>query len=179
LLAPTLRALADEDVLVVATTGGKPVESLGPVSLPANARVERFIPHAHLLPRVDVMVTNGGYNGVQIALANGVPLVAAGQSEDKPEVCARIRWAGVGIDLKTSTPSEEQIRQTVRKVLAEPVYRQKAGHLAAEFARHDAPTEAAERLERLAATGQPVLARPVSAGTGRSLGQDRAISLRG
>ncbi len=105
------------------------------------------------------MVTNAGYNGVQVALANGVPLVAAGTSEDKPEVSARIAWAGVGINLKTATPSEERIRHAVRRVLAEPAYRHKAKRLATEFARHDAPTEAATLLERLAATGQPVLAR--------------------
>jgi UDP:flavonoid glycosyltransferase YjiC (YdhE family) len=42
-----------------------------------------------LLPHVDAMVTNGGYGGVQQALAHGVPLVVTGDSEDKPEVAAR------------------------------------------------------------------------------------------
>lgn len=159
LLAPTIRALAGEDVLVVATTGGKPVESLGLRSLPANARVETFIPHAHLLPHVDVMVTNGGYNGVQVALANGVPLVAAGTSEDKPEVCQRVAWAGVGINLKTARPREQQLRRAVRTVLTTRRYRERAQAMQAEFARHDAPAGAVVLLEQLAATGQPVLAR--------------------
>ena len=157
LLAPTLNALASEDVLVVATTGGKPVDSLGALPIPANARIEPFIPHACLLPFVDAMVTNGGYNGVQMALANGVPLVAAGRSEDKPEVCRRIAWAGVGVDLKTSTPREDGIRRAVRAVLDEPRYRHNAEKLAREFARHDAAGEAAGLLEELAATGRPVL----------------------
>ncbi|RIJ01009.1 glycosyl transferase, partial [Clavibacter michiganensis subsp. insidiosus] len=56
LIAPTLRALADEDVLVVATTGGRPVEELerafgGP--LPANARAAVSVPHDLLLPLCD------------------------------------------------------------------------------------------------------------------------------
>jgi UDP:flavonoid glycosyltransferase YjiC (YdhE family) len=54
------------------------------------------------------MITNGDYNGVQITLANGVPLVGAGMSEDKAEVNNRIAWSGVGINLKTATPSPEQ-----------------------------------------------------------------------
>ncbi len=49
-----------------------------------------------LLPRVDVMVTNGGYGAVQRALAAGVPIVAAGRTEDKPEVAARVQHFGVG-----------------------------------------------------------------------------------
>lgn len=106
MIVPTLQALADEDVLIVATTGVQPVESLKLAQYPTNARIEPFIPHSQLLPHVDVMVTNGGYNGVQMALANGVPLVAAGQTEDKPEVCARIDWSGVGINLKPRHPRQ-------------------------------------------------------------------------
>jgi hypothetical protein len=34
-------------------------------------------------------VTNGGYGGVQYALRYGVPIVATGGKEDKPEVGAR------------------------------------------------------------------------------------------
>jgi MGT family glycosyltransferase len=157
LLIPTIKALAAEDVLVVATTGGKPVASLGPGTLPANVRVAPFIPHAYLLPYVDVMVTNGGYNGVQIALANGVPLVAAGATEDKPEVCARIAWSGAGVDLRRAAPSAAQVRDAVRTVLTDPSYRERARQLANQFAAHDAPQEAAALLERLAATRAPVL----------------------
>ena len=39
------------------------------------------------------MLTNGGYGGVQYALAHGVPLVVAGDTEDKPEVAARVEDA--------------------------------------------------------------------------------------
>ncbi|MCU0493475.1 MAG: hypothetical protein MUD01_17960 [Chloroflexaceae bacterium] len=154
LLAATLRALAADDVLVVATTGGRPVEGLG--LLPANARVVPFIPYRHLLPRVRVMVTNGGYGGVQQALAHGVPLVVAGGSEEKPEIANRVGWAGAGINLRTGTPSPARIRQAVHAVLARPGYRQQAQRLATEFAAYDAPTAAVGLLERLAATQRPV-----------------------
>ena len=102
LLQPALAALAGEDALVVAVTGGRDPSELGLV--PANARVERFIPFERLLPHVDVLVTNGGFGAVQLALAAGVPIVAAGQTEDKVEVSARVGWSGVGINLRTQTP---------------------------------------------------------------------------
>lgn len=156
LIGPTLKALAHEDVLVVATTGGKPVETLKLNPLPANVRVASFIPHFHLLPHVDVMVTNGGYGGVQTALANGVPLVAAGQTEEKPEVCQRIAWAGVGINLKTRNPTEANLRAAVHKILTDSSYKHKAEAIQADFQGHDAPTEAAVLLERLAETKKPV-----------------------
>jgi UDP:flavonoid glycosyltransferase YjiC (YdhE family) len=156
LIEPTLRALAAEDLLVVATTGGLPVEAVKIDPMPANVRLESFIPHAHLLPYVDVMVTNGGYGGTQIALAHGIPLVAAGRTEEKPEVCARIAWSGAGINLKTDRPKPEQVLTAVRTVLSEPHFKENAQRLRSEFRRHNAPQEAAQLLEQLATTQQPV-----------------------
>src|SRR4030095_4366556 len=95
------------------------LETSGPRSLPANARVEPFIPFGALLPHVDLMITKGGYGGVQFALAHGVPLIVAGATEEKPEIAARVAWSGAGINLKTKTPSPEQIRAAVRAVLAD------------------------------------------------------------
>jgi hypothetical protein len=63
LLIPTLQALAGQEVLVVATTGGQPADTIPLTPLPANVRLAPFIPYFHLLPQVDVMVTNGGYGG--------------------------------------------------------------------------------------------------------------------
>jgi hypothetical protein len=80
-IAPTLRALAEEDVLVVVTTGGRPLDTLP--TLRANARAATYLPYDELLPRTAVYVTNGGYGGVQYALRYGVPIVVTGGKEDK------------------------------------------------------------------------------------------------
>jgi UDP:flavonoid glycosyltransferase YjiC (YdhE family) len=137
LLIPAIRALAGEDVLVVASTGGRDpglVRTAFSNGLPANTRVVDFVPYDDLLPRTDVMVTNGGYGGVQQALAHGVPLVVAGSTEDKPEVGARVTWSGTGINLRTSRPSDARIRTAVRSVISRPRYRLAAGRLRAELA---------------------------------------------
>jgi UDP:flavonoid glycosyltransferase YjiC (YdhE family) len=151
LIVPTLRALRGEDVLVVATTGRAPAKELsgyGP-----NARIEQFVPYAHFMPHVDVMITNAGYGGVQSALAQGIPLIAAGASEDKPEIARRIAWSGVGIDLRTGTPTPERIREAFRTLLSDSRYRQNARRLRDEIAQTDAPTRAAEVIEQLAGAG--------------------------
>lgn len=157
LILPTIQALANEAVLVVATTGGQTIDSLNLESVPHNVRLEPFIPHAHLLPYVDVMVTNGGFNGVQMALANGVPMVTAGQTEEKPEICARVQWTGTGIDLKTNVPTSMQIRDAVKTILASPTYKQNAQQLQKEISSYDSSTLAATLLETLAATKQRIL----------------------
>ncbi|MDN4612923.1 glycosyltransferase [Leifsonia sp. F6_8S_P_1B] len=134
-LAPTLRGLAGEDVLVVASTGGRPVDEVTRLlggTLPGNARVAEFLPYDQLLPLTDVVVTNGGFGGVQQAVAHGVPLVVAGTTEDKPEVAARVAWSGTGLSLRTGTPTPEKVRKAVLRVLADDRYRAAAAGIARE-----------------------------------------------
>jgi UDP:flavonoid glycosyltransferase YjiC (YdhE family) len=148
LLVLTTHALAGDDVLVVATTGGPDPEPWR-AGLPANARLERFIPHDRLLPHVNVMVTNGGYGGVQQALANGVPLVVAGDSEDKPEVAARVQWSGCGVNLHTGHPSPAMVARAVRRVLDRRTYRARAHGLQREIAASDPLRDIIEALGQL------------------------------
>lgn len=144
LVRPTLDALADRDVTVVVTAGGRPAETVG--ALPRNARAAAYLSYDALLPRTDVFVTNGGFGGVQAALAAGVPLVVAGDTEDKPEVAARVAWSGAGIDLRTGMPEPSAVRAAVDTVIAEPSYRRNARRIAADAADHDALAEIALHL---------------------------------
>jgi MGT family glycosyltransferase len=134
LVAPTLAALANEkDLLVVVTTGGRPVDTI-PGPIPSNARVASFLPFEWMLEKADVFVTNGGYGSVNQALSFGLPIVAAGMTEDKADVTARIEWSGVGINLATNQPSPQAVRDAVRAVLDQPNYRARAQAIAGEFA---------------------------------------------
>ena len=123
LITPSVRALVEHDVLVVVTTGDEASAAALRETVPSNVRVASFLPYDQLLPKVDVMVTNGGYGGVQFALAGGVPLVVAGDTEDKPEIAARVAWSGAGINLRTGSPSAPAIGEAVSRILAKPAFR--------------------------------------------------------
>jgi UDP:flavonoid glycosyltransferase YjiC (YdhE family) len=149
LIAPTLAALANEpDVLVVATTGGRPIDAI-PGGIPGNARVATYLPFEWLLPKVDVFVTNGGYGSVNQALSFGIPLVTAGLTEDKADVNARVAWSGVGINLRTNAAAPEAMRKAVRTVLDTPTYRARAGEMAADFRRIDTRAEILHIVEQV------------------------------
>ena len=146
---PTLAALADEpDLLVVVSAGGRSIDAI-PGPIPANARLASYLPMEWLLPKVDVLVTNGGYGTVNQALSFGIPIVTAGQTEDKAGVSARIAWSGVGIDLKVNQPTPAAVREAVRSVLDESHYRARASSLAREFARTDTRARILQVVERL------------------------------
>ena len=150
LIRPAIRALASEDVFVVVTTGSRPPSDVGISPLPWNVRVEQFLPYAHLMPKADLLLTNGGYGTVQIALAHGVPVVSIGKTEEKPEIANRVQWSGAGVGLKVRVPSESQIRKTVSHVLNTPTYAARAEALRYELSGLDPARVGADLLEELA-----------------------------
>jgi len=110
LINPSIQALKDEDVIVIAV----PVKEGQLNDVPSNTFVCEFIPFGNLLPYVNVVITNGGYGGVQNALSYGIPLIIAGATEDKMEVSARIEYTQTGINLRTNNPAQKQIKEAVR-----------------------------------------------------------------
>jgi UDP:flavonoid glycosyltransferase YjiC (YdhE family) len=154
LVGPTLTALGGDDVEIIATGGGGR-DGLS-MAIPANAHVEPYVPFGPLLPHVDVMLTNGGYGGVQFALANGVPMIVAGTTEDKPDVAARVAWSGAGINLGVKRPTPGQIRDAVWSVLTDERYAAHARRIQRDASQLCAPRLAADLVEALVATGRPV-----------------------
>ena len=149
LIAPTLAALANEpDLLVVVTAGGRPIDAI-PGPIPGNARLASYLPFDWVLPKVDVFVTNGGYGSVNQAMSFGIPLVAAGLTEDKADVNARVAWSGAGIDLATNEPTPRALREAVRTVLDKPNYRSRASLMADEFNAIDTRSEVLRILSQV------------------------------
>jgi UDP:flavonoid glycosyltransferase YjiC (YdhE family) len=139
LILPTVRALAEERVLVVVSSAGR---SIPASQLPANVRVADFLPYDLLFPQLSALVTNGGYGGVQFALAHGVPVVAIGNTEDKAEVAARVAWSGAGLRLRPSRTGgvdPDVVGAAVRRVLAESAFRTRCRQLAAAIAASPGP----------------------------------------
>jgi UDP:flavonoid glycosyltransferase YjiC (YdhE family) len=134
LIRPTLEALAGRDDLLVIATTGLPEQPAFFGAVPENACITDYIPYGELLPHVDVMITNGGYGGVQQALAHGIPLVLAGRTADKPEIAARVDFIGAGIDLKTDRPAAAAISSAVRRILTTAGYRDAARRVGKDMA---------------------------------------------
>jgi PAS domain-containing protein len=146
-IAPALVALGGrEDVTIIVTTGGQPVESI-PVAIPSNARIASFLPYAQIMPEIDLLITNGGYGTVNMAISHGIPIISAGLTEDKEEVSAHVQWSGAGIDLRTNQATPEAIRHAVEEIFAQPGYRERAQQLSLAFANHDVESELLSLIE--------------------------------
>jgi MGT family glycosyltransferase len=157
LIIPSLKALKDEPVKLIVTTGDKSPDFLDPQIIPENARVTKLLPYRELLPYVDIFISNGGFNGVQFALMHGIPLIVAGTTEDKKEVCSRVQWSGVGLNLGTQYPHQYQIRNAVLKVLEDRSFKQRALYFKDKILLRNSAKEAVKLITKLAQTSKPVL----------------------
>lgn len=151
LLPAALQALASQRLRVLATTGKhRDPESLGLGVIPANARVERWIPHSDLFPRTDVVVTTGGTGTVLAALAEGIPLLVVPTAWDQYDNAWRVSEAGAGIRLPPGRCTPDRIRVAVGRLLTEGSFRRNARRLASDFTRYGGAAQAADLLADLA-----------------------------
>jgi MGT family glycosyltransferase len=160
LVTTTLEALADEPVRLIATvpSAGMP---RGPV--PANARVETFLPHSPILARAACAITHGGAGATQKALAAGVPVCVVPFGRDQLEVARRVEVARAGTRLPAQRLTAERLREKVREAMT---MTSGARRVADGFAAAGGPLAAAQAFESLAGgfDSAPSRAPVVSAG---------------
>jgi MGT family glycosyltransferase len=143
LVRTALDALAGEDVEVVATMPAAELHG----GVPANARVERFIPHASLLGQAACAITHGGAGATQKALAFGVPVCVVPFGRDQLEVARRVEVADAGTRLPAPRLNAKRLREQVRLAMAK---REGARRVADGYAATGGARAAADAFEALA-----------------------------
>jgi MGT family glycosyltransferase len=154
LVQAALDGLAKEPFAVVATLPtGDPSHFIAP----ANARVERFVPHAAVLDRAVCAVTHAGMGATQKALARGVPVCAVPFGRDQLEVARRVEVSGAGTRLPAGRLNPERLRLKVREALTKTAG---AKRVAEGFAAAGGARAAADAFEARLIRAQPVIATP-------------------
>ncbi|KAK4541709.1 hypothetical protein LTR36_007418 [Oleoguttula mirabilis] len=148
LIIPTIEACRSLPVrlIICAVHAHRPEDFV----LPENARWAEWIPFEELFKHTALVVSNGGYGGISQALAAGIPMILAGLSEDKAETCARGAMTGAAINLKTQTPTVEQVHEALETMLKGGTFKQKALELKKAYAAHDAVGSIVEAVNELA-----------------------------
>jgi UDP:flavonoid glycosyltransferase YjiC (YdhE family) len=72
-----------------------------------NVVLERFVPHAAVLPHADVLVTQCGIGTVTKGLLYGVPLVCVPLVADQPDNAACVVARGAGVHVPPDAPPEK------------------------------------------------------------------------
>jgi MGT family glycosyltransferase len=155
IVAAALAGLAEEPGSVVVTTS-----ALDPAAFAAphgRMRVTRFLPHAEVIPHMDVVVTHGGMGTTQRALAAGVPVCVVPWGRDQSESARRAEVSGAGTMLPRARLTPERLRAAVREARA-----RKAGaeRVAEAFRAAGGAARAVELLEGLLEAPRPATSPP-------------------
>jgi MGT family glycosyltransferase len=143
-----LDALAGLRVRVLLTTG--PALKAEQLRIPANTHAVAFLPHRIVLPQAALMITHAGWQTINAALADGVPLLCIPGGRDQPDNAARVALVGAGITVRRNA-SKRKLRRVIATALQDPALKQGARAMATALARSDGAIRSAEQLERLAA----------------------------
>ncbi|KZL84416.1 udp-glucuronosyl udp-glucosyltransferase [Colletotrichum incanum] len=150
LVLPSIEAFANrKDVLVVAALGVRGAQLSPEFTIPLNARVMDYLPYDTILEYADVFVSNAGYGALTHSVRNGVPIVLAGETEEKIEVTMRAVYAGLGVSLATQRPTAEQVRKGVEQVLQDTKYKKAAMKLKREGDSMDALAAVEQKVKEL------------------------------
>ena len=154
-LSPALQALRSEGHPAVLTTGAADPQTLGgPGRVTGPDRpgiaVEPFVPYEAVLPHAKAFITNGGWTGVLLALAHGIPVLQVGRTEEKADIGRRVEWAGAGIHLGDSRPSPRRIADALRRLDTDD-HATAARRIAASLATRDPGRDGSALIRRLVA----------------------------
>lgn len=133
LIIPTIEAMRDRaDVIVVAIMGLRGATLPGELDVPENVRVTDYLHYDAILPYARVWVHNGGYGAVTHGVAHGVPMVVAGEGQDKPENIKRIRHSHIGVGLGNAKPTVKDLKLSLDDVLSQKGYQDRVAVLRQE-----------------------------------------------
>jgi UDP:flavonoid glycosyltransferase YjiC (YdhE family) len=112
--------------------------------------LEPWLSYSQLMPLADVVVCHGGHGTVARALDAGAPLLCCPAVGDMAENGMRVQWSGAGLSLPRRLLGPKSLRASVRRILGDPGYRERAQELAAWSRAHDGAEAGAVAVEELA-----------------------------
>jgi UDP:flavonoid glycosyltransferase YjiC (YdhE family) len=144
-----LDALAGLPVRGILTAG--PALETESLDVPENVKVVGYLPHRAALPHAALMITHAGWQTVNAALADGVPLLCLPDGRDQPDNAARVVETGAGVRASKRT-SPRRLRRLIGASLTDVGLREGAVEMKWALTRCDGAKTVADRLERLTAS---------------------------
>lgn len=122
--------IRDQGWAAIITTGGqiKDAEGKGLKSIPGEIYLEEFIAGEEVMKVCDLVVCHGGNGTIYQALEQGRPIIGIPTIPDQEFNMRRVEALGVGVKLSMADleKNPQSLPASVRRVLDQPSYREKA-----------------------------------------------------
>jgi MGT family glycosyltransferase len=146
---------------LLATTEHRVIVSKGPlageITLHDNQTGEGFLPQPAILPQVDLVITHGGNNTVTEAFHHGKPMIVLPLFWDQVDNAQRIDEIGFGRRLSTYAFRDEELTDAIDELLDDRALAARLAAMSARIKASSGTVRAADLIERVAATGRPVV----------------------
>lgn len=145
---------------VLSRTPHRYIVSKGPQAelyeLADNMVGEEFLPQPAILPQVDLVITHGGNNTVTESWYFGKPMVVLPVFWDQYDNAQRVDELGLGVRVPTYAFEDEQLTGAIDRLLADADLRGRLAAISSRLRMNPGTVKAADLIERLARTGEPV-----------------------
>jgi len=146
--AAGVAAIGSLDVDAIATIG----PHLDPADLgevPANVRIERFVPYGAILPRAAAVMSHAGAGSLLGAARQGLPQLLYPLAADQWENADAATGAGVALTCELDQRSADDIAGMLDQLLHVPSFARAASDVAAEIAAMPLPSDHVRTIEAL------------------------------
>jgi glycosyltransferase (activator-dependent family) len=139
--------LSTLDIELVATVAESQQHLLN--TLPDNVRIIPYVPWHALAPTCSVVIHHAGAATLATTARHPVPQLALHYHFDQPFLARRLAEHGAGLEIHTTKATGDNVRDSVRRLLTEPAFRQRAKALADEIHALPSPGQLVSQLEAL------------------------------
>jgi MGT family glycosyltransferase len=147
-------------VAVLGKTRHRFIVSKGPqhelIELADNMVGAEFLPQPAILPQVDLVITHGGNNTVTESWHAGKPMIVLPLFWDQVDNAQRVDELGLGVRLATYDFEDGELTQAIDRLLGDVPLARRLALISAGLRANPGTVRAADLIERLATTGQPV-----------------------
>jgi UDP:flavonoid glycosyltransferase YjiC (YdhE family) len=151
---PVIDLISELDADAVLTTGGG-IDPTALSSIPANLRVENYVPQHLFLQRAALLISHAGSGATLGGAAFGVPQLCLPIAADQFENADALTGAGAGLTVEPEDVTLDTLRSAAHQLLFEPTFAQSARQLADEVANMPHPAEQVGLLVALASRRSP------------------------
>jgi len=146
-LSEILSALSDLDIELVATVAEAEQHKLG--TLPDNVRLVPYVPWHAIVPTCSAIIHHAGAATMGTTIRHPVPQLALHYHFDQPILGHLLEEQGAGLQIHTSEATGENVRESVRRLLTEPRFAERAAALCDELHALPTPNEVVPTIEEL------------------------------
>ena len=151
-----MRRLVD----VLGRTSHRFIVSKGPqhdqYELAENMVGAEFLPQPSILPTVDLVITHGGNNTVTECFHNGRPMILLPLFWDQYDNAQRVDETGFGVRLDTYAFDPTEMDAAIARLLGDAALQTRLAAIAGRLQADPGTVRAADLIERVARTGEPV-----------------------